>query len=448
MKKALALVLAVLMCCGLMAACTSPAAPSSAPADASTPADPASTPAEAAAPVDLRVVSSFSGTDGNRQAFEDAYKAWEAATGNTVIDESQTSDESWKAKVLADFETGSEPDVLFFFANNDSNSFIEAGKVVSIEDIRAEYPDYAANMNDASLPTSSVDGKAYAIPTTGFWEGLFFNEAVLADCGLTAPGPDTTWDEFLAMCEAIKAKNYTPIAVSLAEVPHYWFEFCIMNNGGPGAAHMVAPAAEGDASFASWAGGLNDIAELYQKGYLPANTLSATDAETFQLMYDGDAAFAIDGSWKVGQIMENVGDRLDDYGVTFVPGKGSRVATDIVGGLSMGYFITKKAWDDPAKREAAVSFVSALTTDEVVNTMAAGTAQTALKAKAEKPADLNSLQLKAFDMMMGATSVTAAVQDYISPEAKTQILVTDTKLVANGDVSAEDAVKNMIAANG
>lgn len=114
----------------------------------------------------------------------------------------------------------------------------------------------------------------------------------------------------------------------------------------------------------------------------------------------------------------------------------------------MGYYITEKAWNDPDKRDAAVSFVQALTTDEVVNTMAGGTAQTALKKPGEKPADLNSLQLKAFDMMTGATSVTAAVQDYIKPEAKDQILTTDTKLVANGDITAEEAVNNMIAVNG
>jgi raffinose/stachyose/melibiose transport system substrate-binding protein len=141
-------------------------------------------------------------------------------------------------------------------------------------------------------------------------------------------------------------------------------------------------------------------------------------------------------------------ERLDEFSVTYVPARDARKATDIIGGLSMGYYITQKAWDDAARREAAVSFVTALTTDEVVNRMAAGTSQTALSAKSEKPADLNSLQAKAFDMMMGATSVTAAVQDYIAPEAKDQILITDTKLVANGDVTAEDAVNNMIAVNG
>ncbi|MDR2900305.1 MAG: extracellular solute-binding protein [Treponema sp.] len=398
--------------------------------------------------LELRVVTSYSATDGNRVPFEKAYKAWEAASGNAVIDESQTSDETWKAKVLADFETGSEPDVLFFFTGTDANSFIEAGKVVSLEEIRSVYPDYASNMSDGKLAgaASLVDNKVYAIPTNGFWEGLFVNTAILAEAGAAVPGPNTTWAEFLDICQKVKDAGYTPIALSLNHIPHYWFEFAIMNNGGP-AAHLNVPKAVNDPAYKAWAAGLNDIRDLYQRGFLPANTLSASDDETFQGFYDGNSAFAIDGSWKVGGIVDNVGDRLADYGVTFVPGKGPRKSTDIIGGLSMGYYITKKAWNDPARRDAAVDFVRALTSDAVVNEMAAGTSVTALAKTAPKPTGFNSLQESAFEMMQAATSVVPAVQDIITPEAKAQILETDTKMVASNAITAETAVNNMMAVN-
>ena len=197
MKKTIAFLMAAAMCAMALAACSTPASSS----DSTAPA-PSSVSAEsepAAGGGELRVVSSFSGTDGNRPTFEAAYKQWEADTGNTVIDESQTSDEAWKAKVLADFETGADPDVLFFFNGNDSNSFISENKVVPIAEIREAYPEYAANMQDAMLPVSPVDGKAYTVPTAGYWEGLYVNKTVLADAGVEVPGPDTTWEEFLGM---------------------------------------------------------------------------------------------------------------------------------------------------------------------------------------------------------------------------------------------------------
>ena len=398
--------------------------------------------------VSLRVVSSYSGTDGNRIPFENAYRAWEAATGNTVIDESATSDEAWKAKVHADFEPGSEPDVLFFFTATDANPIVEAGKVVPLDEIRAAYPDYASNMDDGKLQgaASLVDNKVYAIPVNGFWEGLFVNTAVLQAAGAAVPGPNTTWAQFLEICQKVKDAGYTPIAVSLAHIPHYWFEFTVMNNGGP-ANHLTIPQRAGDPAYRAWAAGLNDIRDLYNRGFLPLNTLSGTDDETFQGFYDGNTAFAIDGSWKVGQIVANVGNRLSDYAVTFVPGKGSRKATDIIGGLSMGYYITRKAWNDPVKRAVAVDFVRALTSDAVVNEMAQGTSVTALAKDAPMPSGFNNLQASAFNMMQGATAVVPAVQDFIAPEAKASLFETDTQLVARGDITAEQAVDHMMAVN-
>ena len=180
--------------------------------------------------VTLNVVTSYGGDDGNRGNFEAAVKAYEASTGNKVNDGSATSNEEWKAKVLTDFETGSEPDVLFYFTNADAEPFISAGKVVSIDEIRAEYPDYATNMKSSMMAVAS-DGKQYSVPSSGYWENMFVNKAVLEDCGVAVPGPDYTWDQFLADCAVIKEAGYTPIACSLVEVPHYWFEFMVMNNG-------------------------------------------------------------------------------------------------------------------------------------------------------------------------------------------------------------------------
>lgn len=113
--------------------------------------------------VELEVVTTFAGNDGNAQNYKTFYQQWEEKTGNKIEDMSATADDTFKVRVVTDFETGSEPDVLFFFNGSDANSFIEAGKVVSIEDIRAEFPDYASNLDDGRIPVSLVDNKAYAV---------------------------------------------------------------------------------------------------------------------------------------------------------------------------------------------------------------------------------------------------------------------------------------------
>lgn len=411
MKKTLAIILALCLGASMLAACGGSG--SSAPASASVAGSTGSSAPEAK-PVEIRVVTSYGGDDGNRANYEEAVAGYEAATGNTVVDESATSNEQWKAQVKADFQTGSEPDVLFFFTGTDASEFIKNGKVVPIEEIRKEYPDYASNMLDAAMPLSFVDAKAYAVPSSGYWEGMFVNKTVLADCGLEVPGPDTTWDEFMEMCETIKSKGYTPIACSLQEVPHYWFEFCILNQG--------------------------DVAKHAE--------VPASGADTFQMMADNKAAFAIDGSWKVGwftgseDAAGNV-ENIDDYTVTYVPGSGSRKATDIVGGISMGYYITEKAWSDPEKRDAAVQFVEYMTTDDMVNKFAGG-APTALKSGLPEAADTDSLHAAAVTMFNGKTGMASAVQDALNQTAR-GVLFASVKDVVTGTLAPEEAIETALA---
>ncbi len=435
MKKRIALLLALAICLGLTACGEG--------------TEPADTETSVQGNATLTVVTSYGGDDGNRGSFVAAVEEYEAVTGVSVQDNSAVSNEEWKTKVLTDFMTGSEPDVLFYFTNADADPFINAGKVVSIEEIRAEYPDYATNMKESMMAVAS-DGLHYAVPSTGFWETLFVNKAVLEKCGVAVPGADYTWEQFLLDCETIRQAGYTPIACSLYEIPHYWFEFAVMNNGFLGN-HLEVPtldengALRDDAVSRKWIAALEDIKLLYEAGYFPRNTLTATDAETSALFGEGEAAFLIDGSWKVGYFTKNYPDKLDNFQVRFVPGKGERPATDAIGGISMGYFITRKAWDDPAKREAAVEFVFHMTSEEVLSTFV--TTEVTALVNGAVPKGLNTIQQSAADAMVELTGVVGAVQDAISGEAKSDLFANIQKVVT-GQMTAAEAVESAIRLNG
>ncbi len=292
-----------------------------------------------------------------------------------------------------------------------------------------------------SMMAVAQDGKTYAVPSSGFWENMFVNAKVLADCGVAVPGPDYAWDQFLQDCETIKAKGYAPIACSLFEVPHYWFEFTVMNNGTlESQLDVPASAAAGQ----KWVAALNDIKDLYERGYFPVNTLTATDAETVQIFADGDAAFLIDGSWKVNYFVDNYGDQLEDYAISYVPAKGDRTAGEAIGGISMGCFITKRAWDDPAKQKAAVEFIQHMTSDDVMSAFVT-TEVTALKNGAS-PSGLKALQQSAADANANITGVIGAVQDTVSGECKAD-LFANVQNVVTGKMTAEDAVNSAVALN-
>ena len=69
-------------------------------------------PAAQAEGVTLRTVSCFAGEDAAAVAYAGLLNAYEEQTGNRVEDDSATSDEGWKTRVLSDFAVGNEPSPL------------------------------------------------------------------------------------------------------------------------------------------------------------------------------------------------------------------------------------------------------------------------------------------------------------------------------------------------
>ncbi len=391
--------------------------------------------------VSLNVTTTFAGTESNVELYQETIQNWEKETGNKVEDSSSTADETFKARVISDFETGAEPDVMFYFNGNDSNPFVEAGKVVPISEIREEYPEYADNMKDDMIPASPADGVQYAVPFYGYWEGLYCNKTVLEAAGVEVPGQETTWDQFLESCQKIKDAGYTPIAVSLAKEPHYWFEFSIFNHDSA-KTHLTVPEAVDDEAGKAWQAGLEDLKELYEKGFLSENTNTATADEVFQSFLEGKSAFYVDGSWKMGGIKEGT-DNIDNFTVTYVPGNGDRKSTDMVVGLSSGWYISRKCWEDEKKRDAAVDLIETFISDESVSKFA-GTATTALKNGVTiDESSLTSLEKDALAMLKGATAVTGAVQDLLTQDERSPIFDNMPQIV-EGQTDITEAVQEVL----
>lgn len=312
---------------------------------------------EAEEPVTLKTVSMFGGTDPNKEAYESINAEFMKENGNiTIEDNSQTSDEEWKAAVNADFSLGNEPDVIQFFTDATADTIVATGKLVSLEEIRAEYPDYAKDTLDTAIEASTnTDGVARAVPTTGYWEGLYCNKDLFDKYSLELP---TDWASMEKAITVFKENGVIPIACSLNNVPHYWIEYLMLYAAGPEEYTSVPETApEG------WVKGLEMFKTLRDMGAFPEDTDTVDDAYVGQLFRDKQAAMQLEGSWYTG----NIEDTENTVVVAFpgVPDQKAEAGSK-VGGISSGFYITKKAWDDPAKRDAAVKFVMAHTSQESV----------------------------------------------------------------------------------
>ena len=197
-----------------------------------------------------------------------------------------------------------------------------------------------------------------------------------------------------------------------------------------------------DEAGKAWQAGLEDLKELYEKGFLSENTNTATADEVFQSFLEGKSAFYVDGSWKMGGIKEGT-DNIDNFTVTYVPGNGDRKSTDMVAGLSSGWYISRKCWEDEKKRDAAVDLIETFISDESVSKFA-GTATTALKnGVIIDESSLTSLEKDALAMLKGATAVTGAAQDLLTQDERSPIFDNMPQIV-EGQTDITEAVQEVL----
>ncbi len=90
--------------------------------------------------------------------------------------------------------------------------FIDNGLIADLSDQA-----FVKNYNENDIKNAGTyNGKVYAIPTGSVaMSGFFYNKDIFAENNLKVP---TTWTEFVALCETLKAKGITPIALAGKDV--------------------------------------------------------------------------------------------------------------------------------------------------------------------------------------------------------------------------------------
>ena len=385
--------------------------------------------------VTLKTVSMFGGTDPNAEVYQAINDELMAQYDYiTIEDNSQSSDEEWKAAVNADFSVGNEPDVIQFFTDATADTIVATDKLVSIEEIRAEYPEYAKDTLDSALSAAAnTDGVERAVPTTGYWEGLFCNKDLFDQYNLELP---TDWDSLVTAIETFKENDIIPIACSLNNVPHYWIEFLMLYSSGVDEFTTIPTTAPG-----GWAEGLSLFKTLRDMGAFPADTDTVDDAYTGQLFRDKKAAMQLDGSWYSGNITDT-----DNTVVIAFPGVPNQKAeaNSLIGGISSGFYITRKAWEDPDKRDAAVKFVMAHTSQAGVQRYWEATgavSQAAVEVTPVEGATPFAESIAAYTS--SASAIVAPTDARIGDAYKT--LVAQIVKVSTGAITAEDAINEALA---
>lgn len=379
--------------------------------------------AAAAEEITLYTVSSFAGADASAAAYVELLKAFEEKTGYVINDSSASSDETWKTSILYDFAAGNEPDVLFFFAANADSAPI-LSRVVPISEINAAYPELHLPEN----PTlTEADGQVYAIPVRPFWEGLFINTDLFERYGVELP---TNWEKLEAAIDRFNQVGIVPISVSLSDIPHYLTEMCLLVSSSP-EDYAVRPGTLEEVPD-SWMKGMALIRHLYEMGAFAPNANATTEEMSSQLFRNKEAAMQIDGSWFANSLPQaNMDTTIVMPMPTFSPHADPKA---YIGGTSMGFYLTRKAWEDPQRREAAVQLLAWLTNKDSMRVLGGMELQGALLESS-------------LAMLENSGSMNRPLQDDMNREAREMWLLNCVPAVAEGTMTPEECWATVMALN-
>lgn len=364
--------------------------------------------------ITLRTASCFAGTDASAEAYVELLKAFEEQTGCIIEDASAVSDEGWKTSVLYDFAAGNEPDVLFFFAANADSAPI-LSRVVPIAEINAAYP--ALNLPESPALKES-DGRIYAIPVRSFWEGLFVNTDLFVRYDLELP---TTWDKLETAIARLNEEGVVPISASLSDIPHYLAEMVVLVCGSP-EDHAARPKTL-EATPKAWFDGMALIRRLYELGAFADNVTATNESMASQLFRDKKAAMQIDGSWFANSISP---EDMDTTIVMPMPAYAPEADPNaFIGGVSMGFYLTRRAWEDLDRRDMAVRLLAWFAKEDNLTLLGNSRLSGALQESVDAMLSHQEAMLRPF-------------QDDMSKEAREVWLLDCVAAVAEGSLTAEE----------
>ena len=259
------------------------------------------------------------GTEANATATENLVKAFEALhPGVTIQVISQPADNYFDLlQAAAISKTG--PDL--------------ATQWTGLFDLK--YKDYLQPLNDlvpldelkklkgieySSLNFNPDDGVLVVPLEVQFYNG-FYNKQLFQQAGLDPTKFPTTWDEFFAAAEKLKAAGITPLvygtggqALGGGFYPWYDFSYLMMN---------LAPAEwkklyTGELSWTdpTVKAQVDKWVSLFSKGYTNQDVL--TNSDSINLFETGKAAMTMEGTWQIAEFQTKMGDNVGVFLPPFV----------------------------------------------------------------------------------------------------------------------------------
>ena len=232
-------------------------------------------------------------SDSNRHSYEEAIKEMKAEYPDITLNWEAFENQSYKTKIKAAVAADELPDIFFTWSCAFLGDFVNADKVYCLDDT---YQAYKSELPEVMMGNSTYNGKHYGVPLTMNIVGLFANMDLLKEAGYTEiPG---TYDEFIACCDALKAKGIIPFGCAGSEtwcVTEYLESVIEKSVGADALNDIFLGRATWDNAEVGKA--VDTFQKMVNDGYFDPNGISLKNDEVKANFMAGKYAFYMNGTW-------------------------------------------------------------------------------------------------------------------------------------------------------
>ncbi len=306
-KKIVSLVL-VLLVIGMIAGCAPSA--TQAPGGGEAAADGAPAPITMTYLVDDSEVS-----QSTAKALSEAYMAQNPHV--TIVVESRPGGSDGDNIVKTRLATGEMTDIFWY----NSGSLLQAlNPSETLVDLSGE--PFIANIAESFLPTVSQGEQIFGVPVgTAMGGGILYNKKIYEQLGLSVP---TTWEEFAANNEAIKAAGIAPVIASFGDTwTSQLFVLADYYNVAQAVPTFTEDYTNNRAKYATTPAaleGFKHMQEGFEKGWWQQDFATTTFEQGMKLLADGEGAHYPMLSFALSTIATNWPEAANDIGFFAQPG--------------------------------------------------------------------------------------------------------------------------------
>ncbi|GHV71087.1 sugar ABC transporter substrate-binding protein [Spirochaetia bacterium] len=342
------------------------------------------------------------------------------------VDATNIVNDSYKQKLAVALASGQAPDIFLSWSGGPMYEYAKNGQIADLSPYM-NANNFKSKFLDASIAQVTYQNKIWGIPFSNVSVcTVFYNKEIFARYNLKVP---TTIRELEQVCDTLKKNNIVPF--SLANKTQWtgsmYFMFLATRRGGT---QPFINAVDGSGSFTDpafiYAG--EKIQEWVSKGYFNTgfNGLDEDSGQSRQILYRGEAAMHIMGSWFNSSVINEDAAFYAKLGIFKFPRdeQGSGNPDTVIGTVGDNFYHVSATAKNPAK---AFELASVFIDEEAVKlALEDGRIPPVKGVKLE-----NAILAELFAQVVAAPDIQLWYDQSLSPEVADVHKVTSQEIFGN-----------------